>query len=341
MARNERCLLNILKLILCFLVSLICLIFVCRKVNINEVTSILLQTNYIWIVIGTVIGVLKMWITAYRCCYLLPSDQQLSVRRSFHYYSIGTMANMILPFRVGDIVRARLLADNLNISKAKILGTIASEHIIDFIILCFLLVSCIGLYSYSLPRQIMPTMSIVLLVVGTFLAGLVVFGSRSTSNLKLKFAKRIPQKLFFLSQLIMNFYAGFFRLGGWANMLMIISATICIWLAQGYWAYLLLHSLGLIESYQLSLGVIPVIVVMMGIAVMIPSTPGYIGTFHLMVMLGLMQMGVPKAAALSYAILTHAHAVICAIVVGIYSLWKVNFNRDLLRDKPRTDPICL
>jgi uncharacterized membrane protein YbhN (UPF0104 family) len=64
----------------------------------------------------------------------------------------------------------------------------------------------------------------------------------------------------------------------------------------------------------------------MGIAIMIPASPGYIGTFHLMILLGLTQMGVPKAAALSYAILAHAHAVVLAILIGLYSLWKTNIK---------------
>lgn len=285
-----------------------------------------MQTDYFWFVLATIIGVFKMWLTAYRCCYLITGDNRLSITNSFYYYTVGMMANMVLPFRAGDIVRTSMLAKSLNVSKSKILGTIASEHIIDFSILCFLLIACLGLYSYQWPSQILPTIIIIIFITTLVITGITLSNSKSANLLKNVIITYLPTKLTFITNLIANFYSGFLRLGSLFNIIKILTITALIWIAQGLWVYALLCSLGFIESYQLGLEVVLVLLVMMGIAVMIPASPGYIGTFHLMIVLGLTQMNVTKSASLSYAILAHAHTLVFAILIGLISLWRINLK---------------
>lgn len=139
-------------------------------------------------------------------------------------------------------------------------------------------------------------------------------------------AKVEPRRLLFIPKIVENFYLGFLQLGSFINIFKILMMTVCIWIAQGIWIYALLCSLGIAETYSLGFEAVLVLIVMMGIAVMIPASPGYLGTFHLMVLLGLTQMGVSKSIALSYAILTHAHGLIIAILIGLYNLWKVSIK---------------
>ncbi len=160
----------------------------------------------------------------------------------------------------------------------------------------------------------------------------VIFLLKRTTNIH--FFKKLPyvaflEKLAFFKKLIDNFYAGFFQLEGQVNIIKVITLTVLIWLAQCLWIYALFHCIGMTTNYNLGIEAIFITVVMMGIAAMLPATPGYIGTFHLMVVLGLTQMGVSKSVALSYAILAHAHSVIWAILIGLYSLWQINMKMPL------------
>lgn len=320
-------LLKALKLFFCFIVSGLCLFLIFRKVDVSEVTCILLRISYTWLFIATVIGILKMWMTAFRWRYLALPCKQLLLTNSFYFYAIGTMINMTLPFRAGDLVRTHMIADALKLPNTKVLATIASEHLLDFITLCSLLVVCLLLYSYKWPAEVMPTMIVFFIVVISFFSGACLLKKNATIKLLQNYIIDIlPKRLLFLSNMMANFYSGFFQLGGFFNILKILNITAWIWIAQGFWISALLYSLGILGNYHLGFEAISVLMVMMGVAVMIPASPGYIGTFHLMIVLGLTQMGVPKTISLSCAILIHAHAVAVAIFTGLYCLWKVNIK---------------
>ncbi|RDI48142.1 lysylphosphatidylglycerol synthase transmembrane domain-containing protein [Aquicella lusitana] len=319
---------KILKLLICFTVSGVCLLLIFRKVDVNEVSHLLSNISYIWLLIGTIIGVLKMWMTGFRWRYLVPLRNRLTAMHSFYFYSIGTMINMVLPFRIGDILRARLIAETLKIPNTNVLGTIAREHIMDLVLLCSLLLGCLTIYSYRLPSQVISTVNTFLTIVAVVFGAAFLLKKNNFLMAKLKKLNSLtlPKPLLFFSGMLTNFYSGFFQLGDLKNITKMFGMSVCIWIAQGFWIYTLLCSLGIAGSYQLGVEATVALMIMMGIAVMIPASPGYIGTFHLMVILGLTQMGVPKSVSLSYAILAHAHAVGVAVLMGIYSLWKGNIK---------------
>jgi len=324
--------LKLFKFLICLFVSCLCLFIVFRKVDIDEVSYLLFHIDYRWLLIATLLGIFKARLTGSRWRYLAPDHRRLSSTQSFYFYAVGVMTNMTLPFRIGDILRARLIADNLKIPKTKALGTIASEHVIDFGVLCSLLLICLTLYSYHWPSQVSSIVNIFLVIITAVLGGIFILRkcSRLVKKLEAYLNQMLPEGLLFLPQMIGHFLSGLFQFDGAVNGIKIILFTIGIWLAQGLWIYALLCSLGIAQSYHLGFEPSLVLMVMMGIAVMIPSSPGYIGTFHLMVMLGLSQMGIPKSIALTYAILSHAHAVAIAILLGTFSIWKghikISFN---------------
>lgn len=306
------------------MISGICLFFVFRKADIHEITHLLLLINYKWIIAATIICIFKMWGTVLRWHYFVVSPKQLSSTNSFHFYAIGTMINMTLPFRMGDLIRANLIAEALKISNPKALGTIASEHILDFVALIFLLVGCLALFSYQWPAQIIPIVKIFFIISTILSVGFLLF--KKNAHIQKRFKNFIdtvlPKRFLFIPNMITNFCAGFFQFGSIINRLKIFGMTAGLWVAQSVWIYTLFCALGMIDSYHLNFEAAFVLAVMIGVATMIPSSPGYIGTFHLMIVLGLTQMGIPKTVSLSYAILAHAHAVGTAVLIGFYSLWK-------------------
>jgi uncharacterized protein (TIRG00374 family) len=290
----------------------------------HEITHILSFIDYKWIIAATVVCILKMWVTVARWNCFIVSAKQLSSTNSFHFYAIGTMINMTLPFRMGDLVRSNLIAEALKIPNPKALGTIATEHILDFIALGFLLVGCLIFYSYHWPARVIPIMSVFFTIITTFFIGCILFKKNKHIQQQIKnFINNIlPKRFLFIPNMITNFCGGIFQFGNLLNTLKIVGMTAGVWFAQGIWIYTLLYALGIVDLYHLGTEAVYVLIVMTGVATMIPASPGYIGTFHLMIVLGLTQMGVPKAMALSCAILAHAHAIFTAVLIGCYSLWK-------------------
>ncbi|MEM2982765.1 MAG: lysylphosphatidylglycerol synthase transmembrane domain-containing protein, partial [Candidatus Bathyarchaeia archaeon] len=60
-----------------------------------------------------------------------------------------------------------------------------------------------------------------------------------------------------------------------------------------------------------------VVLVALGLAVSVPSAPGFMGTFHYAAMSSIMLYGVEEAQALSFAIALHGLCVLPVLVLGI------------------------
>ena len=86
---------------------------------------------------------------------------------------------------------------------------------------------------------------------------------------------------------------------------------MAIWLVAGLTNYLLLLAFDLPASPLIA--VFLLVVLQAGVAV--PSTPGKIGVFHYLCMIGLSVFGVPPTVGLAYGLTLHA------LVVGGVSVW--------------------
>ena len=59
---------------------------------------------------------------------------------------------------------------------------------------------------------------------------------------------------------------------------------------------------------------------------MIPSSPGFVGTYHWFCMQSLALYGVPDSQALSFAVVSHALNTLPFTVIGLLYFWKENLR---------------
>ena len=69
-----------------------------------------------------------------------------------------------------------------------------------------------------------------------------------------------------------------------------------------------------------------VVVILGSFAVTIPSSPGFIGTYHLAVQGGLTIFGVDPSIGFAYAVLLHFTAVIPITIIGFYFFLNENIK---------------
>jgi len=62
------------------------------------------------------------------------------------------------------------------------------------------------------------------------------------------------------------------------------------------------------------------------LGVLIPSSPGYIGTFHFFAMSALAVFGAARETALSYALVSHAMQYLLVTGLGLLFLWRENLS---------------
>ena len=72
---------------------------------------------------------------------------------------------------------------------------------------------------------------------------------------------------------------------------------------------------------------------------MIPSSPGFVGTYHWFCMKSLALFGVPESAALSYAVISHALNTIPFTIIGLIYFWRENLHfSDAMKQKEEVEP---
>ena len=73
------------------------------------------------------------------------------------------------------------------------------------------------------------------------------------------------------------------------------------------------------------------ILVLLVFAVMVPASPGYIGTYHSACFMGLSAFGIEKSIALSVALVLHGIGFFPVIVAGFYHLWRGKISLNMVR----------
>ncbi|MGB9080517.1 MAG: lysylphosphatidylglycerol synthase transmembrane domain-containing protein, partial [Desulfuromonadaceae bacterium] len=64
------------------------------------------------------------------------------------------------------------------------------------------------------------------------------------------------------------------------------------------------------------------ILVLLVFAVMVPASPGFIGTYHYACFKGLSAFGIEESTAVSIALVLHGTSFFPVIIAGLYYLWK-------------------
>src|SRR4029077_7583995 len=117
------------QLLIGLIVSVLCLYFVFKGLSIREVWSAVQHANGRWILLAMAVYACGFTMRAIRWEYLIESIQRIPAAQLLPCMIIGFFANNVLPFRMGELVRAHVTGQKFNISRTASLGTILIERI--------------------------------------------------------------------------------------------------------------------------------------------------------------------------------------------------------------------
>ena len=267
------------------------------------------------------------WFRGQRWARLLKPLYPVRLSKAFEIYSVGNLANLLIPLRGGDFLRAWQMANHLKISKSSVLATVMTERLSDLIFFGFLL--GLSLMLYPLPNWI----------VGA--GGLLVLGSAFLILLLMLFKMNYLSinlltwiLTFFLPQSVVNriektiktFFLGVAPLSSLQEYSWFVLETILTWGLQGVFIYILFDAFSLTTHYGLSFSATWLMLALTTVAIIVPSSPSYAGTLHLMIMLSLNICGIPDTQAFTYAVIFHGLYTIDTIILGLYGLAKTHLK---------------
>jgi uncharacterized protein (TIRG00374 family) len=237
--------------------------------------------------------------------------KRIVLRRTFEALNEGYLLNTVLPFRLGELVRAYIVSQSLDSGAGSILATVVVERIIDSIVsLVGLLIALpFMIISPSTQNLIWGVITVLLLVV---LALIVLLSQRSRL---IQFLRKLPgADLWGLHEAADDFIEGLEIIRESSRMIIAAFWSSVAWATTWFQLWVLLRMFGIEGSIVVSLFVSGVI----AFGAAIPSSPGAIGVFELSAIAGLLVFGYPHESALSFAIVVH---ILQLSMTGIFGGW--------------------
>ncbi len=297
-----------------------------RGVHLDSIVQSLKQVRSAWLLPVVLSLFVRFWLTAVRWQVLLGSTKRIGLHRLFGVILIGFMANNVLPARIGEFVRAYALGRSESVATPLAFATIVIERIFDGFTLLLFLVG--GLFFLRLPAWLLglaaATFGLYLVVLAALLSLRWSRGARLITRVLGTLPARIRGRAL---QLTEAFRLGLDALGDGRALLLTAALSVAVWTvnALGLQAMFVAFSLDL----PLHAGFL-VLAIIAGVLVL-PSAPGYVGTFQFATKVGLALFAVPEATALSLSIVYHAINYVPITLTGLCYLGALNLSFGELR----------
>jgi glycosyltransferase 2 family protein len=276
---------------------------------------------------------------------LHPIGVTLEPMRLLAISSVGFMAVLALPARLGEFVRPALIRKKGEVSAAAALGTIAVERIGDGLMVSLLVFAALfALRGPTSPSWMMPTAYAAL-------------GIFSAASVFLWFALRKPQatvafatRVFLLRRLmpraaesiernLLKLISGFTVLTDRRNLARFALWSTAYWAANGLSLYVLALGFGLGLSLVGAFATMGLVAV----GIILPNAPGLVGQYQAFTLLGLTLYLPPstiEGKGLAFAIALHGLQVVWYVGLGALALASpyVSFSEAFTAQPPEPPP---
>lgn len=212
--------------------------------------------------------------------------------------------NNVLPFRSGDVMRAFAFNRYLGTSSGIVLASLFVERLLDLLMVLLVLGSALTLFSLDfehfagLGSVMLVSLSLLIILVLLF-PKLFTPLAHIFSRLVIKLAPSFGNKLAAEINKGLDTLAHLAKKG---TMLQLILWSVVVWLAEGMVFWSIAMALPDIKNPLAGWLALPVGT----LATLIPSTPGYVGTFDYFTIKAMSVLGNPPVISTAYALLVHA-----------------------------------
>ena len=275
-----------------FVVSALLIGLTVQRIDFGTLADTLQGLSFGWLAVAVAVNIVVMVVKGYRWREAIVVDTPIRFSQTFNVLMVGSMLSNILPLKAGEVLRAILLGRQLHRSSANLLSSVGVDRIMDN--MGFFAMVALAPLWFELPAGFLPVAAgLLLLLLGVFI-GLFILSRWKWER------TRIPAKGFrhYLHQLS-------FGLGALSRPRRLAALAICSFVS---WMLQVGVILGLQQAFHM---VLPswapmFILLVVNLAIALPSTPGHFGTFEYAIIFALVaQFHLPKETALGFALVYH------------------------------------
>ena len=321
------------KLLIGLFFSIIGLIYAFRNFNWADFTASLNDVNYLYIFCAIGLLIIAVWFRALRWKWLLEPIGSITTKSLFDATIVGYFGNNVLPFRMGEVLRAYVAANESTISTSKIIGTLIIERMLD---LLAVIVLAIFLFFFSNLISVPNWIPVLLVFCSIVLVFVVVLIRKSEFKLfkveKINFVKSEVGKKIVL--LVKNIFSGLTVLNRTSKKTGVIWLIFLIWIIYFISFWFIIKGAGL----EINIAKSGVLFVMLTLAITIPAAPGYIGTYHatgVAVLTNIYNIGL--GASQTFVVISHAVGFVPFVLIGAVIFIKKSLTFSNLNEMENRD----
>ena len=323
-----------------YAVSLALLALLIRSLDPAALAAVLGEADFRLLPLAVGLYFVGLLVRSVRWSLLLPPGA-VTVQTLFRALAIGFTINNLLPARLGEVARAYLLNRWAGVAYGITLASVVVERVLDGLTLVVLLLVAIALVPS--PPGYLPgigaTVGAAFLGISLVLA-LAAWQPRLLDRATRTVAQRLPVRAGdLLVRVAASFVEGLRGLRGPGVLLRLAALSLLGWLAELSLFYVIMVCFPFAATFPLAV----LIGTAANFATLIPSSPGYVGTFDSVLVKVLSDTtAVPNELAAAYALVVHAALFLPVTLLGAFLLWRADLSfaqvAQLHRPTPEAKP---
>ncbi len=311
------------------IVSVISLYFAFQGINLAELGKALTRFNWWWLVPAYLAFVLSYVGRIYRW-QLLFTPIHVRWRDVLSALSIGYFLSGVFPARLGDPVRAYLISTHDHVGIGRGLSSVVIERLTDGLSIVLFLALLLPIVP-NVPMQARTGGMVAALAgIGAVIILYLISWQRERG---MKFLRALtppfqPLQHERLWHFIESLLDGLSILRETRPLFGVVAWSLIVWIFAAVLNWTIMPAMGL----TLGLDAATLVLVVTALVVIVPSSPGYFGIFHVVTRTTLEQVyGASPTDALAYAVVLHAFVYLNLIALGLFFIWREGLNLGQLR----------
>jgi uncharacterized protein (TIRG00374 family) len=302
-------------------ISLVAIWILLRSVDVGAALEVLSDANPAWIGLMAVTAFVDVAARAARWRWLLIPIKVVRYLRMLGYTFIGYLANNVLPARLGELVRSHAAGEGEGISRTTVLGTVVVERVVDTVIvvgLAALAVVVLSVRGVMTSAVLLGAAFVALLVLGLALA--MALHRLPGADRVAAFMTRWPR----IVELARRLREGLAVAGRPGTLVGALAFSAIAWTASIGTALAAGQAVGV----ELTLAQATLMTAGVALVTIVPSGPGYVGTFELTAVSILTTFGIDPDSAFALALLVHAMILAVTSIGGVISALRLGVGLD-------------
>jgi uncharacterized protein (TIRG00374 family) len=316
------------------LVVVVCLFaLLLHRVDLQQLGTALLRVHLGFLALGLTIQLMLLWIKSIRWAIAIRGATGRPVCRALSASIIGFAGNILLPARLGELLRVGVIDKHNQIGRSVALTTVGLTQLFDLLSLVgyFLLVS---LWATSLLAAYLWEVSLLGVLIILTLGSLMVLQQKAKllHVVLLPIHRKLPEAVKgSMTRYIALFVKGLSVLGKGRMLGGLLLLTMLVWgleTASTYWILKAFH----IKATPLMAAMLTVF---LNLSTVVPITPGNLGITQAISVFLLDTFAVAPVSALAYSIGAQGAIQLLIVSLGIMCLYREGMSLNLFRQKSR------